>query len=224
MDVIQLIRESGWDWLLCGANTIIVPPDQTAADEFADVLIEALAQSATKLKGEILIRWKDAKTPYRISASLNDDEDTQPLINQVINQIRDGAAYSSIPHLPSGLLRKMLVAAESENPVSIVRQRDKKQIIINDPMEVALQTPAIDATERIMTGFWRPQDLAYVDQQITELGMFTWHYDAALRPDLWAILESQFERFEVNGEVYGMTTFLKEPEVIPFPEDVLVPQ
>lgn len=86
MDVIQLIRESGWNWLLCGTNTIVVPPDQTAADEFADAVIEALAQSAAKLKGEILIRWKDAQNQYRISAFLNDDDEAQPLINQVVNQ------------------------------------------------------------------------------------------------------------------------------------------
>jgi hypothetical protein len=50
MNVIQLIRESGWDWLLCGVNTIVIPPDQIAADEFADAVIEVLAQSAAKLK------------------------------------------------------------------------------------------------------------------------------------------------------------------------------
>lgn len=34
--------------------------------------------------------------------------------------------------------------------------------------------------------------------------------DATLRPDIWAILESEFERFSVNGQWYGQTTFLIE--------------
>lgn len=220
MDVIQLISQSGCDWLIAGTNTVIVSPDQTAADELADTLLDSLAKGASNLKGEILIRWNGAKCPYRITASLDEG---QPIANQITSAIVSGifTGYDKL-HIPVPLLQLMLRAAESDRPVSIVRQRDKRQLFVNNAMEIALQTPAEEAVQRVMNNFWRPADLAYVDQQINELGQVEWRYDAGLRSDLWAYLYSRFERHEIGKEVYGLTTFLDDPEPAAFPADLLV--
>ena len=175
----------------------------------------------------MLLDWvgnngKPYEIPAWLASSLSDSsaEREKSKSTPIAEQILSSSIYTSQPNIPLPLLRKMAIAAESERPISIVRQRDKKQICINRPMETLLATPAPQACERIMTNFWRPRDLEELERKYRQEGTFTWRYEGGLNEATWAILEARFERFEGNdGNWYGfVTNFYSEP--IPYPEDM----
>lgn len=224
MDVLSIINQTGWNWSM-GRNTITIqPPDQEAADYLLEQSVEDLARSAAKVGGTIQLDWGGNFT-YKVTSNLasvaiqsQPEPEPKATVNNLIH-----AVYLGQLHLPPTLLSKVNEMAEDERPCCLIRVRDKTQIGVNEPMVQLLETPADDCVRRIMTGYWRPRDLEYVEQQYRELGRFTWQYDAAINPAAWANLEAYFERFQdENGEWYSFNRNLYH-EKVPFPADVAVP-
>ncbi len=52
--------------------------------------------------------------------------------------------------------------------------------------------------------------------------IFAISYDAGINRSVWAILDTEFEKFEADGQWYRQNIILTEPEPIPFPEDVAI--
>jgi hypothetical protein len=117
----------------------------------------------------------------------------------------------------------MVAAAENERPISIVRQDNRKQIIVNQPMADMLDTPPEVATQRVMTQFWLPEDLAELEQRLHNNSEFTWTYSAGLNEQAWAILTTHFEAFEVEGIWYRQGTCLSTPQLVPIPPGAFAP-
>jgi hypothetical protein len=117
----------------------------------------------------------------------------------------------------------MVNAAENDRPISIVRQDTRKQIIVNQAMADMLQTPPELATQRVMTQFWLPEDLAELENKLSNDGRFTWTYSAGLNEQTWAILTTQFEAFEAEGVWYRQGTCLSTPQIVPIPEGAFAP-
>jgi hypothetical protein len=135
----------------------------------------------------------------------------------------DGSVFCSQLHIPVDLLSRMVAVADNERPVSIVRQDNRKQIIVNQPMADMLNTPPEVATQRVMNNFWLPEDLAELEQRLQTQRRFTWTYSAGLNEQAWAVLTTQFEAFEVEGVWYRQGICLSTPQLVPIPPGAFAP-
>ncbi len=222
MELFKVLNQPHWNYFFSHEGITIKAPNKQAATHLALMYRECLTETAYNIKGKVKITWRCCKSPIQIFGWMALEQ--PPTAYETAEAIlrTDGEVLCSLLHLPVPLLKQIVQAGETERPVSIVRCSDRKQIIINKPMEMALQTPAIELTQRIMTRFWRLSDLETLEREFVMTNRFRWQYNAALNPHIWAILESEFERFEVNGQWYSQTTFLMNPEPIPFPSDVII--
>ncbi|NET46324.1 hypothetical protein [Okeania sp. SIO2B3] len=184
-----------------------------------------LARWAKYLKKKwTLIFFPECGKPYQIPAvlAMTGESEFPPEDSKLASEVVEGVFATHQLHLPLPLLKRMLEVAEDERPCCIVRVRDSKQIVVNQPMVDLLETPPEDCVERILDGYWRPRDLEIVKQRYRQESSFNWDYDAALNPHTWAKLEAYFERFEVNGEWYSFNrNMFAEP--IATPNDVRLP-
>jgi hypothetical protein len=138
--------------------------------------------------------------------------------------MRNGSSvFCSQSELPIELLRRMIHAAESDRPVSIVRQDNRRQIIVNQPMADMLETPPEVATQRVMTKFWLPEDLAELEQRLHQDRQFTWTYSAGLNEQAWAVLTTKFEAFEADGIWYRQGISLSAPQLVAIPPGAFAP-
>lgn len=199
-------------------SLIIDAPTKSEAHKLIDEAVEQLASSVAQLNlKDVLVRFPGCNRPYRIPVVMA-AKTPQPV--EGIPQLQ--TIYNSQFLLPPALLRQLMVLASDERPCCIVRVRDKKQIAVNQKMVDLLETPPADCVQRIMTGYWRPRDLEYVEQRYRQEGRFTWSYDAALNSQTWASLSAYFERFEVEGDWYSFNRNLYA-EPIATPDDIKLP-
>ncbi len=163
------------------------------------------------------VKWRGCKQPIEFFGWMASQQ--PPTTSETAERILQtgGKVFCSQLHLPDELLYRMVAAADNERPVSIVRQDNRKQIIVNKPMIEMLQTPPEIATQRVMTNFWLPEDLAELEQRLHNDHQFTWTYSAGLNERAWAILTTQFEAFEVEGIWYRQGISLSTPQLVPIP-------
>jgi len=185
--LLKFINDAGWDWKLAGTNAIIVLPDQIAADELVDSLTELLATNATKLKGEILVRWQGAQIPYRISASMDDGEIATPEIPEMVFSKKFGFDVAELK-----ILERM---RSSEKPMSICDLESDDQEWVNVPLTQMLQMTSDQACEQNMKDYWEEDALAYVKRMLQQQGVFNHSYEAML-PYTRANFSSTFEVIE----------------------------
>lgn len=170
----------------------------------------------------VLLYWDGCDgIPYefdnRMAMSATDsqqprEDDPHYIIEQIV--------YCSELRLPLQLRQRLDMAAEDERPVSIIDRTSKKQIAINDPMVELLATPPEEATQRVMTGFWRSADLKILEQRYQQEGKFIWRgYQGGLNNVTWALLDAEFEQFEADGRIYGYVRNL-DHDIIPMPADM----
>ncbi|ARV60125.1 hypothetical protein BZZ01_17175 [Nostocales cyanobacterium HT-58-2] len=222
MELLKVLNQPHWNYLFTHEGITIKAPSKEAATQLALMYRECLTETAYNIKGKIKITWRCCKSPIQIFGWMASKQPPSAYETAEAILCTDGEILCSLLRVPVPLLKHIVQAGESEKPISIVRCSDRKQIIINKSMEMALQSPAIELTRRIMTRFWRLRDLETLEHELMMTNRFRWQYNAALNPRTWAILESEFERFEVNGQWYSQTTFLINPEPIPFPDDVII--
>lgn len=201
----------------------ILAPTKRDATDLAQSYGDALSETAAKLNGKVRIKWRGCKNPIEFFGWMSSTGAPTP--SETAERIlrSGGAVFCSQVHIPKELLYRMVAAAENERPISIVRQDNRKQIIVNQPMADMLDTPPEVATQRIMTQFWLPEDLAELEQRLRSNSEFTWTYSAGLNEQAWAILTTHFEAFEVEGIWYRQGTCLSTPQLVPIPPGAFAP-
>lgn len=220
MLLAKLTTEPEWEINFYFGSLLIDAPSKLEALNLVrnEDFCEQLANSAARLRLEdARVRFPGCRQALRIPARMASR--STPKKNQNIDSV-----FTSQLRLPLPLLKKMIWAAESERPISIVNQRTRQQICVNRPMVELLDTPPEEATQRIMTNFWRPKDLEELERKYKQEKTFYWQYDAALNEKQWAILEARFERFEGgDGDWYSLVTnYYAEP--VSMPTDVKLEQ
>ncbi len=221
VSVVSILNQQGWNYKLSYEGVSIIAPTKRHATHLAQNYGYALTETAAKIKGKVRIGWKGCKQPIVFYEWMASHELPTPVETSERILTVEGAIFCSQLRLPVELLRRIVAAAENESPVSIVRQDDRKQIIVNQPMADMLQTPPETATQRVMTKFWLPEDLAELEQRLRNEGRFTWTYSGGLNERTWAILTTRFETFEVEGVWYRQGTCLASPQLIPIPPEIL---
>ncbi|OUL30166.1 PAS domain-containing protein [Nostoc sp. 106C] len=221
VSILRILNLPGWNYKMSYEGVSIVAPTKRDATDLAQSYGEALSETACKINGKVRIQWRGCKQPIEFFGWMATEQ--PPTSSETAERIlqSEGGVFCSQLHIPSQLLYRMVAAAENERPVSIVRQDTRKQIIVNQPMAEMLQTPPEIATQRIMTQFWLPEDLAELEQRLHNDRQFTWTYSAGLNERAWAILTTQFEAFEVEGIWYRQGTSLSTPQLVPIPPGVL---
>jgi hypothetical protein len=223
VSVVSILNQRGWNYKLSYEGISITAPTKRHATHLAQSYGYALTETAAKIKGKVRIGWKGCKQPIEFYEWMASHKPPTPIETSERILTVEGAIFCSQLRLPVQLLRRMVAAAENESPVSIVRQDDRKQIIVNQPMADMLQTPPEVATQRVMTQFWLPEDLAELEQRLRNEGRFTWTYAGGLNERTWAILTTQFETFEVEGIWYRQGICLASPQLVPIPPGILSP-
>jgi len=222
MDALKFLNSAHWDYRLTHEGINIKAPTRLAAEQFARTYEECLLVTAAKLKGKVRIGWRRCKHPIE----LHDWMATQPYPtpHETAEAIlsNDGKVFSTIKDLPVPLLKRMVSAGESELPWSIIRNTDQKIVILNTPMSNLIAMPKELATDRVCSDYWRPSDWEELQERYNLYGRFTWRYDAGLNSHTWADLETNFERFEVEGAIYGQNIIYRF-EIVTMPNDVLLP-
>ena len=220
VSILKVLNLPGWNYKLSYDGLSILAPTKRDATNLAQNYGEALSETASKINGKVRIKWRGCKQPIEFFGWMASQEPPTP--SETAERILQtgGTVFCSQLHLPDELLYRMVAAADNERPVSIVRQDNRKQIIVNKPMIEMLQTPPEIATQRVMTKFWLPQDLAELEQRLYNDRQFTWTYSAGLNEQAWAILTTQFEAFEVEGIWYRQGTCLSTPKLVPIPPGV----
>jgi hypothetical protein len=220
--ILKILNLPGWNYKISYEGVSIVAPTKRDATHLAQSYGEALSQTAAKFNGKVRIGWRRCKNPIEFYSWMSSG--TAPTASETAERIlsSEGAVFCSQLEMPVGLLRRMIVAAECERPISIVRQDTRKQIIVNQPMADMLQTSPEVATQRVMTRFWLPEDLAELERRLHQDRQFTWTYSAGLNEQAWAILTTQFEAFEVDGVWYRQGTCLSTPQLVPIPSGAFV--
>ncbi|MDZ8055466.1 MAG: PAS domain-containing protein [Aulosira sp. ZfuVER01] len=221
VSILRILNLPGWNCKMSYEGVSIVAPTKRDATDLAQSYGEALSETACKIKGKVRIQWRGCKQPIEFFGWMATEQAPTP--SETAERIlqSEGGLFCSQLYIPSQLLYRMVAAGENERPVSIVRQDTRKQIIVNQPMAEMLQTPPEIATQRIMTQFWLPEDLAELEQRLHNDRQFTWTYSAGLNERAWAILTTQFEAFEVEGIWYRQGTCLSTPQLVPIPPGVL---
>lgn len=220
--ILKILNLPGWDYKISYEGVSIVAPTKRDATHLAQSYGEALSDTAAKFNGKVRIGWRRCKHPIEFYSWMSSS--AAPTPSETAEQIlrTEGAVFCSQLEMPVGLLRRMIVAAECERPISIVRQDTRKQIIVNQPMADMLQTSPEVATQRVMTRFWLPEDLEELERRLHQDLQFTWTYSAGLNEQAWAVLTTQFEAFEVEGVWYRQGTCLSTPQLVPIPSGAFV--
>jgi hypothetical protein len=220
--ILKILNLPGWNYKVSYEGVSILAPTKRDATHLAHSYGEALSETAAKFNGKVRIGWKRCKHPIEFYSWMASGAAPQP--SETAERIlrTEGAVFCSQLDMPVGLLRRMIVAAECERPISIVRQDTRKQIIVNQPMADMLQTSPEIATQRVMTRFWLPEDLAELERRLHQDRQFTWTYSAGLNEQAWAVLTTQFEAFEVEGVWYRQGTCLSTPQLVPIPSGAFV--
>ncbi|BDA70420.1 hypothetical protein RIVM261_072770 [Rivularia sp. IAM M-261] len=220
--ILKILNLPGWDYKISYEGVSIVAPTKRDATHLAQSYGEALSETAAKFNGKVRIGWRRCKHPIEFYSWMSSG--AAPTPSETAERIlrTEGAVFCSQLEMPVGLLRRMIVAAECERPISIVRQDTRKQIIVNQPMADMLQTSPEIATQRVMTRFWLPEDLAELERRLHQDRQFTWTYSAGLNEQAWAVLTTQFEAFEVEGVWYRQGTCLSTPQLVPIPSGAFV--
>ncbi|MBF2063999.1 MAG: hypothetical protein IGS39_06175 [Calothrix sp. C42_A2020_038] len=220
--ILKILNLPGWDYKISYEGVSIVAPTKRDATHLAQSYGEALSETAAKFNGKVRIGWRRCKQPIEFYSWMTSG--AAPTPSETAERIlrTGGGVFCSQLEMPVGLLRRMIVAAECERPISIVRQDTRKQIIVNQPMADMLQTPPEVATQRVMTRFWLPEDLAELERRLHQDRQFTWTYSAGLNEQAWAVLTTQFEAFEVEGVWYRQGTCLSTPQLVPIPSGAFV--
>ncbi|MGH8002720.1 MAG: PAS domain-containing protein [Brasilonema sp.] len=221
--VLRILNQPGWNYKLSHEGVSIFAPTKQDATYFAQSYGAALTETAVKIKGKVRIGWRGCKQPIEFYGWMTSQEvSTAAETAHRFLPVRN-AVFCSQVHLPIELLCRMVAAAENKRPVSIVRQDNHKQIIINKPMSDMLQTSPEIVTQRVMTRFWLPGDLAELEQRLRNKTRFTWTYCGRLNDQTWAILTTEFEAFEVKGIWYRQGTCLATPQPVPIPPGAFAP-
>ncbi|RUS98039.1 hypothetical protein DSM106972_082580 [Dulcicalothrix desertica PCC 7102] len=220
--ILKILNLPGWDYKISYEGVSIVAPTKRDATHLAQSYGEALSETAAKFNGKVRIGWRRCKHPIEFYSWMSSG--AAPTPSETAERIlrTQGAVFCSQLEMPVGLLRRMIVAAECERPISIVRQDTRKQIIVNQPMADMLQTSPEIATQRVMTRFWLPEDLAELERRLHQDRQFTWTYSAGLNEQAWAVLTTQFEAFEAEGVWYRQGTCLSTPQLVPIPSGAFV--
>ncbi|MBD2770669.1 hypothetical protein [Iningainema tapete] len=222
MDLLEILNHHpGWDYRLSHEGVNIYAPSKSAAAILADLYEHDFLETAFKLKGKVKIGWRRCRQPIEFHGWMAMHEPAPHETAQAILS-NDGRVFSSIKDLPLPLLKRMVTAGESDLPWSIIRNSDQKIVILNTPMSNLIATPKELATERVCSDYWRIGNWEELQDRYRLYGHFTWHYDAGLNDYTWADLETDFERFEVDGAIYGQNIIYRV-EVVPMPEDVMLP-
>jgi hypothetical protein len=223
VSILRILNLPGWNYKMSYDGVSILAPTKRHATHLAQSYGDALSETALKINGKVRIKWRGCKQPIEFYGWMASQATPSP--SQTAERILDsgGAVFCSQLHLPVELLSRMVAAAENERPVSIVRQDNRKQIIVNQPMADMLETPPEIATQRVMTQFWLPEDLAELERRLQRNRRFTWTYSAGLNEQAWAILTTQFEAFEVEGVWYRQGTCLSTPQLVPIPPGAFAP-
>ena len=221
--VLKILNQQGWNYKLSHEGVSIRAPTKRDATNLAQNCGDSLSETAAKIKGKVRIGWRGCKRPIEFFEWMGSSE--MPQLAETADRILafEGAVFSSQLHLPVTLLRRMVTAAENNRPVSIVRQDNYKQIIVNRPMVEMLQTPPEIATQRVMTRFWLAEVLEELEQRLRHESQFTWTYSGGLNEQTWAILTTQFEAFEVDGIWYRQGICLATPRRVPIPSGAFIP-
>ncbi|MGH8002723.1 MAG: hypothetical protein ACREPR_25635 [Brasilonema sp.] len=215
--VLRLLNQPGWNYKLSQEGISILAPTKQDAIHLAQSHGYGLSETAAKIKGKVRIGWKRCKQPIEFYGWMASQKPSTPIeTTDCLLPVR-GAAFCSQLRLPVELLRRMVAVAENERPVSIVRQDNHKQIIVNKPMSDMLQTSPDIATQRVMSRFWLPEDLAELERRLRNESRFTWTYSGGLNEQTWAILTTEFEAFEVEGIWYRQGICLVTPQLVPIP-------
>ena len=216
-NVLKILNQRGWDYKLSCRGVSIFAPTKQHATHLAQNYGYQLTETAAKIKGTIRICWKGCKEPIEFYDWMADGNETT--VGDVAERILSstGGVFCTQLSLLVPLLQRMIAGAENDRPVSIVRQDNRKQLMVNRPMASILQTPPEIATQRVITRFWLPEDLAELERRLSTQSQFTWTYSGGLNEQTWAILTTKFEVFEVEGIWYRQGICLAEPEIIPIP-------
>ncbi|NMG10028.1 PAS domain-containing protein [Brasilonema sp. UFV-L1] len=217
VSVLRLINQPGWNCKLSQDGISILTPTKQEAIHLAQNYGYTLSETAAKIKGKVRIGWKRCKQPIEFYGWMASQKPSTPIENTDRFLPVGGVVFCSQLQLPVELLRRMVAAADNERPVSIIRQDNHKQIIVNKPMSDMLQTSPEIATQRVMTRFWLPEDLAELERRLRNESRFTWTYSGGLNEQTWAILTTEFEAFEVEGIWYRQGTCLTAPQLVPIP-------
>jgi hypothetical protein len=221
--ILKVLNLPGWNYKMSHEGVSILAPTKRDATHLAQSYGEALSETAAKINGKVRIGWRGCKQPIEFFGWMASQGAPNPaeIAEGILHS--EGAVFCSQLHLPVALLRRMAAAAESDRPISIVRQDTRKQIIVNQPMADMLQTPPEVATQRVMTKFWLPEDLAELERRLQNNRQFTWTYSAGLNEQAWAILTTQFEAFEAEGIWYRQGICLSTPQLVPIPSRAFAP-
>lgn len=223
VSILKVLNLPGWNYKISYEGVSILAPTKRDATDLAQSYGDALSETAAKIKGKVRIGWRRCKQPIEFYGWMASQEAPTPS-ETAENILRcGGSVFCSQLHVPVDLLCRMVTAAENERPISIVRQDNRKQIIINQPMADMLDTPPEVATQRIMSRFWLPEDLAELERKLRANNQFTWTYSAGLNEQAWAILTTHFEAFEVEGVWYRQGTCLSTPQLVPIPPRAFAP-
>ncbi len=217
VSILKVLNLPGWNYKISYEGVSILAPTKRDATDLAQSYGDALSETAAKIKGKVRIGWRRCKQPIEFYGWMASHEAPTPSETAETILRCGGSVFCSQLHVPVDLLCRMVTAAENERPISIVRQDNRKQIIINQPMSDMLETPPEVATQRIMSKFWLPEDLAELEQKLRNNNQFTWTYSAGLNERAWAILTTHFEAFEVEGVWYRQGTCLSTPQLVPIP-------
>ncbi|MBW4646760.1 MAG: PAS domain-containing protein [Goleter apudmare HA4340-LM2] len=223
VSILRTLNLPGWNYKISFEGISILAPTKRDATHLAQSYGDALSETASKIKGKVRVGWRGCKHPIEFFGWMASTEAPTPSETAESILSCGGAVFCSQLHIPVDLLCRMVTAADNERPVSIVRQDNRKQIIINQPMADMLDTPPEIATQRVMNHFWLPEDLAALEQRLQTEGRFTWTYSAGLNEQAWAILTTQFEAFEVEGIWYRQGTCLSTPQLVPIPPGAFAP-
>ncbi|GAA6619888.1 hypothetical protein [Scytonema sp. NUACC26] len=226
MSVLKVLNQPGWNYKLSSEGVSILAPTKQDATRLAQNYGDVLTETAAKIKGKVRIGWKRCKHPIEFydwmvlqklpaPTGVGDKPGTACAKGDRI--FSREKVFCSQLYLPTGLLYRMIAASENQRPVSIVRQDNNQQIIVNQAMSEMLQSFPKIATQRVMTRFWLPEDLAELQRRLRHESRFIWTYCGGLNEQTWAILTTEFEAFEVEGIWYRQGTCLTTPQPIPIP-------
>lgn len=222
-NVLRILNQPGWNYQLSHDGVSIVAPTKQDATHLAQSYGNALTETAVKIKGKVRIGWRGCKQPIEFYGWMTSTEPSTPAGTASRLLPVGNAVFCSQRRLPIELLCRMVAAAENKRPISIVRLDNHKQIIVNKPMSDMLQTSPEIVTQRVMTRFWLPGDLAELERRLRDEIRFTWTYCGRLNEQTWAILTTEFEAFEVEGIWYRQGTCLATPQPVPIPPGAFAP-
>ena len=221
--VLTILHQPGWNYKLSHDGVSILAPTKRDATHLVQSYGYALTETAAKINGKVRVKWRGCKQPIEFYGWMTSQEPSTPA--EIANHLLPlrGMVFCSQLYLPRELLRRVVGAAENERPVSIVRLDNHKQIIVNKPMSDMLQTSPEIVTQRVMTRFWLPEDLAKLERRLRNESRFIWTYCGGLNEQTWVILTTEFEAFEVEGVWYRQGTCLATPEHVPIPPGAFAP-